>query len=445
LPNEKQAEGDKPEVAEGIPEKDFFIDMITKDIPLDACILDLLDNAIDGASAELGTKKRGATAYKGYQASITLSGSRFLIEDNCGGFDIETAKQYAFHFGRNKKAPHTKGAIGTYGIGMKRAVFKIGKTIKVTSRTEREAWSVNIDVQEWSADPKVWDFPLIRLATNGKQGTTVEVTDLNPGVGREFGDEVFRNRLTKATSRSYALFLQKGFAVKVNDAKVTPFEFSLKSGQGFKPIHEGYKDDGIDVELWAGLGGVPPDDDTAGARIDVERYGWYVICNDRAVITGDKTQRTIWGDEDFTGWHPQYNGFLGILSFEADDAAKLPWTTTKKDMDVSNPIYRRAIQRMKAATTPFIKYTNQRKASLEAAKQFEETAVLRRITEIPKNTAMSVPKFAPKTRAGMVNILYQKSKSNVKKVAQRLGNPTMAARDVGSRTFDYFLKNEVGD
>jgi hypothetical protein len=33
------------------PTKAFFIDMLTRDIPLDQAILDLVDNCVDGAKA----------------------------------------------------------------------------------------------------------------------------------------------------------------------------------------------------------------------------------------------------------------------------------------------------------------------------------------------------------------------------------------------------------
>lgn len=59
-------------------------------------------------------------------------------------------------------------------------------------------------------------------------------------------------------------------------------------------------------------------------------------------------------------WHPQYNGFAGFVFFKSDDQRALPWMTTKRDLDVASPLYRRALVRMKTITDAFIAYTNAR-------------------------------------------------------------------------------------
>src|SRR5580692_4252845 len=115
-------------VADASPTRWFFVDMLTRDISLQDCILDLIDNCLDGArrSMDGGTAKTlPANAYEDYSCSVTLSRARFEIKDNCGGIPIDIAEKYAFRFGRDPKAPKDKYGVGIYGIGMKRAIFKI--------------------------------------------------------------------------------------------------------------------------------------------------------------------------------------------------------------------------------------------------------------------------------------------------------------------------------
>src|SRR5688500_7866300 len=97
-------EADMSEKVPAEPEKAFFIRMITRDISLEACIFDLLDNCLDGATAT----NKGASDYGGFWAKVKMSKSEFSIEDNCGGISIKVAKDYAFHFGKNQDALHPK-------------------------------------------------------------------------------------------------------------------------------------------------------------------------------------------------------------------------------------------------------------------------------------------------------------------------------------------------
>ena len=194
---------------------------------------------------------------------------------------------------------------------------------------------MRIDVDEW-AKKDDWDFELETRSKHTKHGTVISITRLNEGISEEFGQKVFTNNLVKGVARDYSFFLEKGFAIEVGDQKVESFRFGLRESEHFKPIKIQYQDEsGVDVEIYAGLAGSPPDDISPDVKLDdVDYWGWFVLCNDRVVIAGDKTHRTVWGDGAFPSWHPQYNGFMGILSFRhATDPSKLPWITTKRDID----------------------------------------------------------------------------------------------------------------
>ena len=128
----------------GNPTKKFFIEMITRDISIEDAIIDLLDNSIDGAN------RINPNDYRGLTISISINESEFIIEDNCGGFSLETAQKYAFRFGRPEDAPITNNTIGRFGIGMKRSLFKIGKNFEVETQNEKDHFKVDVDVEKWS-------------------------------------------------------------------------------------------------------------------------------------------------------------------------------------------------------------------------------------------------------------------------------------------------------
>ena len=98
-----------------------------------------------------------------------------------------------------------------------------------------------------------------------------------------------------------------------------------------------------------------------------------------------KRSGPVWGNEGFTRWHPQYYGFSGMAFFHGNNPNLLPWTTTKRDVDESSPLYRRAVKEMKVATQPWIEYTNRRKDDLEEAKQKERAALSVRFFDIQQN------------------------------------------------------------
>jgi len=189
----------------------------------------------------------------------------------------------------------------------------------------------------------------------------------------------------------------------------------------------------------------PPDDLEPSERSETGYYGWFVLCNDRVVLPANRTERTVWGDEGFPRWHYQYNGFMGMVLFHTSDPNLLPWTTTKRDVDESSPLYRRAVNKMKKATRPWIEYTNQRKADLEEARVKEKSAGSVPFFQVEQSPVLKVPVTPDKPKIKMANILYRKPLSEVNMVRKALGRGNMTYRTVGEKTFDYYVENEVED
>ncbi len=190
----------------------------------------------------------------------------------------------------------------------------------------------------------------------------------------------------------------------------------------------------------------PPGTDAADELYKIrgpEYFGWYVACNDRIVIPGDKSDKTVWSSPML--WHPQYYGFMGIVNFESTNPNKLPWTTNKRDLDLGSKLYRRALTKMKEITREYINYTNLRKADLKKAKQTERQAKAKPISMIPKSDKIVLPKYEIKPQVIWATIQYQKPRDLVIKVAKSLGRGNMAYKDVGIKTFNYYVENELDE
>lgn len=135
-----------------MPTKELFIAMLTRDVALIPAIIDLADNCTDGARRVKGDK-----SWSGLEVTIDANADKFSISDNCGGIEVETARNYAFRFGRAAGAGSTKGEVGRFGVGMKRGLFKLGRQFRIHSTTKKTQFDVSINVEKWANDP-TWEF-----------------------------------------------------------------------------------------------------------------------------------------------------------------------------------------------------------------------------------------------------------------------------------------------
>lgn len=432
-------------VAEGRPTKSFFVEMITRDISLEDCILDLLDNSIDGARRQLRTKKRkpkGKTPLAGFEALLEIDSQRCRITDNCGGIPRDVAEHYAFRFGRVEDLAPERLGIGLYGVGMKRAIFKLGKVGSVRSRLGSSGFEVKVDVAEWRDEAQDWDFPLKGIQERKPVGTTVDIAPLWDEVAIVVGDPNFALGLRDRIACDYSFLIALGFTVKLNGRRVDPYEFAFRNGSGFTPMRTSEEIAGVTVDIFAGFAEAPPDNVEAEEEQSRKRdlSGWYIACNDRIVIAADKTERTVWGREEFTRWHPQYRGFLGIVRLTAVDPRLLPWTTTKRDVDETSFVFRAAVEKMKSATERCIQYTSSRRGDIDRARQAESKTRPLAALDVPMCKTPLFPRIVKKRKKG-TTIHYNVTRGELDQALVLLKDSALTNKEVGQKTFRFFLEN----
>lgn len=69
------------------PTREFFVNMLVRDILLKQAIIELIDNSIDGAR----TIKKD-NDFTGLKIAVDFDGDSFCIRDNCGGIPLDTTK-----------------------------------------------------------------------------------------------------------------------------------------------------------------------------------------------------------------------------------------------------------------------------------------------------------------------------------------------------------------
>lgn len=450
-------------VASGKPKKTFFVRMITRDITLQDCILDLIDNSVDGAWQQEGSRPISLDQdvdLSAYQIDITLTEDRFVIKDNCGGIDQAAAENYAFTFGREDQdetaieEQHEDFSIGVYGIGLKRAAFKIGRDIVVKSTyrsgEQMKAFAVPINVSDW-LDQNEWDFPIISSVAGREPGVEITIKDLNSGSASSFSNKSFENRLRKIIARDYALHFRYGLSVNLNGKPVKGWEITFLQSDTFAPYRNVISPDGVPegvrIELVCGMAAPPPDETDPDVRVDDEdRFGWYVACNGRFVLSADKSEVSGWGTDGWPSWHNQYNGFLGLVFFSAKNTELLPVTTTKRSVDVTSSVYRAAQPEMRELTKRWTSYTNVRKSELEKAREYEHAAKPIKIASLPKNASLTLPPIVKKkiVKEKVANILYTVSLARALDLGEALGNRMMPYKHIGEKTFEYAYRKLVG-
>jgi hypothetical protein len=429
------------------PAKAFFVTMLTRDITLDDCILDLVDNSIDGAWESAHAKPSDIvrdSALNGYKVEVNFSRESFSISDNCGGIARHEALNYAFTFGRIEDPEHTdpEFTVGVYGIGMKRAIFKLGKSIRIFSTYEdngdRSAFQVPIEVDEWAAQED-WEFALWDAQPAEQTGLRIEVAELSQDTSDRFGDPTYERQLRSILGRDYMLPLMRGLQISVNGRPVTGQVLMWQDSPDFAPLRVKYDDSGVTVDIIAGMNAPPPDDGTPDDPLHPDRIsGWFVACNGRVVLAADRTALTGWGASELVpSWHNQYNGFLGLTIFSAADPRLLPMTTTKRSVDTSSGVYRRALVEMARPTRAWINYTNVRKNDRETAVRLEQGGQTRNIPDVQPKERLVLPNLSLPPREPVANVNYSVRRKRLRKLAEGFGNVNLTYREVGLRSFDY--------
>ena len=387
-----------PATVSAEPNKDFFVHMLTRDIELGDAILDLLDNCVDGIVRSVGTKLRGDKPYAKYHAKISLSPKEFSIEDNCGGIPLELAKTKAFHMGRPPGHHDGAATVGMYGIGMKRAIFKIGQQCEVRSRNGSDAFEVDIS-KAWLSEPKNWDLPITKLDPNEipKSGTTIRVGVLRPEVARRFDEtkDSFVKDFFTFVSQHYSIILEKGFRVSINGKTVPPAPFKLlssnlltaKKKQGLlAPYLLQATINGVNIIIAVGFYRRIPDEAEVEAekeeRATKDDAGWTIVCNDRVVVYRDKTRLTGWGEAGVPGYHGQFIAISGIVVMSSTDLWKLPLTTTKRGIDPSSETYSVVKDYMREGIKYFTRFTNRWKKLPDERDRLYKSVALMSLDEI---------------------------------------------------------------
>jgi histidine kinase/DNA gyrase B/HSP90-like ATPase len=440
------------------PRKHFFLEMFTRDIALEDCVLDLIDNAIDGlirsrgidinASLLTQTTNGGKHSRKLPIIHVEYSDQEFKISDTCGGIDRDKALKEIFNFGHTSH--QTGGTLGVYGIGLKRAIFKIGNRFEMESRTTKDGFTVDLKVNKWAEKDQSlddWKIPLEFVGpapSRDEAGTTIRIGNLRDEVKMRVNDGVFAQKLHLTISQTYGLFIGRFVTIELNGKPVEAFHIPIGESKKIHPARDKFEVGDVSVNLFASLAAREPNGEWTA-----DKAGWYVLCNGRIVLAADKTELTGWGTSGMPLFHMgKYRGFVGVAFFQSDKPLDLPWTTTKRGLNRESAVYQHARSRMRGAAKPILSFLD----SMYKEESPEEESS-KEIADNVKPTPLSLiaskrpaPFTIIRARAAQVvttvTISYRAERSDVERVRKHLKKPSWAAYRVGQFTFQHYLKTE---
>ena len=271
-----------------------------------AAFLDLIDNSVNAAIEPFAEELETADGYvkilkrtdiePNTDIKLKISTERIEVVDTAPGISLQTACDHVFKFGRSQDEENEADRLSVYGLGLKRAFFKLGNRVKIISDHVDGGFELDLDVLEWSRDTDMpWKFHLIsRSPVKPKDcGTRIEVFGLYPETRKRLQDGVFEGQLREEIARTYAYFLTKFVRIFVNGEKILPTNLHVGSNRGT----EHFKVNEVTCTIIAGLG--TPE---AGKYRD-KGSGWFVFCNGRTVISADKSPLTGWNKQ----WPPNFS------------------------------------------------------------------------------------------------------------------------------------------
>lgn len=438
---------------DGQPTKEFFVNMITRDISIKEAILDLVDNSVDGA------RRVNKDNYSGLFVNLELSENSFILKDNCGGFSLEHAKNYAFRFGRPNEAELKGGSIGRFGIGMKRALFKMGETFKVETKTEIDHFQVDVNQTEWMDKKETitkdrkdievddWSFNYSVVTPESENlnnnGTYIKVNNLCSEISSDFMSDDFLNDLEDDLENVLSFPIEKGLKITLNGNEIQKKNIEIYNTY-CKPYIKTFSNDGVDYRIICGLGNTGKPSEA----------GWYIYCNDRLVVEADTSHITCWGVGSLPNFNNDFAMFRGVIFLNSESTIKLPLTTTKKGVDTSSDVYKKLIGYMTRAMNPVISFLKDVR-KLETPKEYRamlkdqndnslNIVELREIiiSEETDNsfTPPSLDYEDVQKKPNYVRIAFSKERDEAEKVREYSGRKNF--KELGEFLYDYYVSME---
>lgn len=331
-------------------DSNFLADTLTTDIELTDALFDLIDNSIDAArnsiiSDDFSKDIRGLPSdYSGYKIKLRFGCDSIIIEDNCIGMDTNVIERSAFYTGM--RSNHKYG-IGYYGLGLKRALLKVGSKYGMITSNGEHVYKAVFDKNTFSSDD---EHALIakKYSSKEKHKTIFIVNELHSNIKSQISDKEWLTNAINELSIRYSIFLRKGLEITiVNSQKnhkdtlaITPSVPELRIDGVMRDINDELNESSVKCDFYVGVHreykfpGEWGHDQKLNEKL-TKSYGIYYICNDRVIVSASTENRHGF----ITQWHPEYGGFICLAYITGENPKDLPWNTAKTELKVNSSLF----------------------------------------------------------------------------------------------------------
>lgn len=319
----------------------YVKNVLIQDINCLECILDLIDNSIDAAKSMVDSKldERGMPlTYDGVEISLTVSPDGITLQDNCSGISKDAIEQRLLVIGEESNRDL---AIGHFGVGLKRALLKLGCRYSIETCSQGEKYEMSFNADSIAGDTE--EPPRARFISdnNPVNYTTISIKEPTDSYIREIvNDDAWEEKFRDEFSIRYSIFIKKGLSIQLNNCPITARCPDIKNSPPVL-IQQAtlLASEGIRVHIRAGMHEDyyktdDPEYNSKNIESITDQYGWYYVCNDRVIKIATRDSKFGWGPR----WHNEYYGFVGWVYF-VGDVAKLPWNTKKTDIDPTSEAF----------------------------------------------------------------------------------------------------------
>jgi hypothetical protein len=284
-----------------------------------------------------------------------------------------------------------------------------------------------------------WGFDItVRPPAKGHFGTRILITELHDEVMRRLNDGFFLSELKERISRTYSFFIGRIVTIRLNDDEINKEQFEIGSNFASEKFQRG----DVSCNITAGIAAV------RGESFRERNAGWFVFCNGRAVLFADKSALTGWtGGGQLPTFQPKHRPFLGVVFFVSPDPEDLPWTTTKSGINEESLIWQEAKRYMVTVGRVITGFLDSRYSddNQTVAPPDLQRASGQAVSVLSAAVSSSQQFKLPRSAAPkMIRIQYQAKVADIRAIESYLRRPGMGGSEVGRYTFNWFLKNEVG-
>lgn len=342
------------------PDKGDIYTAIKADVDVEEAFLELGDNVID--NWERVSNKTDPLKMEIFRRTTDDGEEEVVVRDNSGGVERDELDML---FGLGKSAKDDiDGSVGAYGVGMKKAILRLGDEATVATRHKGapEGYGFTIDL-DW-LDEETWERPV--EGHEVPPGVTeIRLRQLNFNPSSKFDD------LKETLAATYEIFLGGGPRPDVQD-----YDFELRvenetlSADGnvnwsYPPFDGLHPRQFRDIELDSQAASEPVKlHVTVGLlqTADVNESGTDVFIQNRKVHSGAKDEQGGFGVDHRLGQFEdsRHKRLKIIVELETDgDARDLPWSSSKNTLDIDSPIAQQAFNWVARIAQNYYKATYQ--------------------------------------------------------------------------------------